>query len=94
MRPNGTLNPANPFSFIRTVTVGFGIRPNLLTRSQKKLRRSRARTFSLSDPVPTAGGEFRPALRTVNVSGKSNERRVEPENAYATDFTEGFREIR
>jgi hypothetical protein len=53
-----------PFSFIRTVTVGFGVAPNLLTpppqgNFQAGGRRSRAWAFAL-----TAGGDFHPALRT------------------------------
>ena len=49
-----------PFSFIRTVTVGFGVAPNLLTLSPLSVgRRSRAWAFAL-----TAGGDFHPALRT------------------------------
>jgi hypothetical protein len=48
-----------PFSFIRTVTVGFGFAPNLLTPPLWGGRRSRAWAFAL-----TAGGDFHPALRT------------------------------
>jgi hypothetical protein len=49
-----------PFSFIRTLTVGFGIAPNLLTL----LRGGEgARGLGLSSPF-TAGGDFHPALRT------------------------------
>jgi len=46
------------FSFIRTMTVGSGIAPDLLTLPCE--RRSRAGNTRLH----TAGGEFHPALRT------------------------------
>jgi hypothetical protein len=48
-----------PFSFIRTLTVGLGIAPNLLTLLRGR-RRSRAWAFV----TLTAGGDFHPALRT------------------------------
>ncbi len=47
-------------SFIRTVTVGSGIAPDLLTPPPK-----RKRALAGSGLAPdTAGGEFHPALRT------------------------------
>jgi hypothetical protein len=49
-------------SFIRTVTVGFGVEPNLLTPASVK--RPGARGLMRLD-ANTAGGEFRPALRTL-----------------------------
>jgi hypothetical protein len=59
------LRLSRPFSFIRTLTVGFGIAPNLLTlflpgdfRENKALAGSGLSTL-------TAGGEFHPALRTT-----------------------------
>src|SRR5258708_5091862 len=48
-----------PFSFIRTLTVGFGITPNLLT-----LPRERKALAGLGYVTLTAGGDFHPALRT------------------------------
>jgi hypothetical protein len=50
---------ARTSSFIRTVTVGPGIAPGLLTPT----RESRALAGSQL-ALPTAGGEFRPALKT------------------------------
>lgn len=49
------------FSFIRTLTVGFGFAPNLLTfpALQEALAGSPAESRN------TAGGEFHPALRTL-----------------------------
>lgn len=44
-----------PFSTIRTLTVGSGISPDLLTQAFSRARRSR---------TITAGGELHPALRT------------------------------
>ena len=50
-----------PSSFIRTVTVGSGIRPDLLTfRSAAE-----ALAGSCDDVAPTAGGDFHPALKTL-----------------------------
>jgi len=46
------------FSFIRTMTVGPGISPDLLTLSTEALAGSQLFTLH------TAGGEFHPALRT------------------------------
>ena len=51
----------DPFSFIRTLTVGSGISPDLLDPSTG--RRSRAR----SNALHTAGREFHPALRTTGM---------------------------
>jgi len=50
-------------SFIRTVTVGFGIRPNLLTRISLSANAALAGSPPLAQQ-PTAGGEFHPALKT------------------------------
>src|ERR1700687_4657695 len=50
---------SRPFSFIRTLTVGFGITPNLLT-----LPRGRKPLAGLGLSTLTAGGDFHPALRT------------------------------
>jgi hypothetical protein len=49
-------------SFIRTVTVGFGIEPNLLTPASWKKPGARG---LMRLHANTAGGEFRPALRTL-----------------------------
>src|ERR1700694_5457290 len=66
---------SRPFSFIRTLTVGFGVAPTLLTlpkEFQKGVRGGRrSRAWVLS--TLTAGGEFHPALRT---SAARNERPV------------------
>jgi hypothetical protein len=51
---------SRPFSFIRTLTVGFGITPNLLTL----LRKSKKALAGLGFVTLTAGGDFHPALRT------------------------------
>src|ERR1700738_5459897 len=51
---------SRPFSSIRTLTVGFGIAPNLLTLPQR-LRKALA---GLGYVTLTAGGDFHPALRT------------------------------
>jgi len=51
-----TRETSQPFSFIRTLTVGFGIAPNLLTlcpRSCRVQRRSRA--WALWRPLPPVG---------------------------------------
>jgi hypothetical protein len=55
--------PESRFSFIRTVTVGPGISPDLLTSGlcRQKPERSRAAAMTIAD---TAGGEFHPAPRT------------------------------
>src|SRR3954453_4797666 len=51
---------SRPFSFIRTLTVGFGITPNLLTLP----RGVRKALAGLGLSTLTAGGDFHPALRT------------------------------
>jgi hypothetical protein len=51
---------SRPFSFIRTLTVGFGITPNLLTL----LPKSKKALAGLGLFTLTAGGDFHPALRT------------------------------
>jgi len=50
-----------PFSFIRTLTVGFGFAPNLLTLPILSGRKALA---GLGVAAFTAGGDFHPALRT------------------------------
>src|SRR5882672_7450864 len=54
-----------PFSFIRTLTVGLGIAPNLLTLfpGEKKIQGNKA-LAGLGYFTLTAGGDFHPALRT------------------------------
>src|SRR6476661_1909574 len=59
VRPAQRRGPPQPFSFIRTLTVGFGITPNLLT-----LPRARKALAGLGYITLTAGGDFHPALRT------------------------------
>src|SRR6202012_4283347 len=54
---------SRPFSFIRTLTVGFGVAPNLLTLLPKRGRR-RSRAWASLKETLTAGGDFHPALRT------------------------------
>src|ERR1700748_1074254 len=49
------------FSFIRTVTVGPGIAPGLLTLRSERREGACGLPRRVAD---TAGGEFRPALRT------------------------------
>jgi hypothetical protein len=69
--------PSQPFSFIRTLTVGLGFTPNLLTLLPESMIRKSGNRFSEKDHAQTkkalaglgyvtltAGGEFRPALRT------------------------------
>jgi hypothetical protein len=64
---------SRPFSFIRTLTVGFGIAPNLLTlllhARFPELGEEGARGLEpLGESRPfTAGGELHPALRTSAV---------------------------
>ena len=60
--------PPQPFSFIRTLTVGFGIAPNLLTLLPSGEKKALA---GLGYVTLTAGGDFHPALRT---SAARNER--------------------
>jgi|GEM_PF-3058363 len=63
--PTESSSQGEPFSFIRTMTVGFGIAPNLLT---SKATPSSARGLRgwrvFSRRIITAGGDFHPALRT------------------------------
>jgi hypothetical protein len=54
---------SRPFSFIRTLTVGFGITPNLLTLFPKGIQGKKA-LAGLGLATLTAGGDFHPALRT------------------------------
>ena len=60
---------SRPFSFIRTLTVGFGIAPNLLTLLPGELEKKAL--AGLGYFTLTAGGDFHPALRT---SAARNER--------------------
>jgi hypothetical protein len=59
---------SQPFSFIRTLTVGFGITPNLLTLFPKGIPRrefqGKKALAGLGCFAFTAGGDFHPALRT------------------------------
>ena len=52
---------SRPFSFIRTLTVGLGITPNLLTL----LSGEKKALAGLGYFTFTAGGDFHPALRTL-----------------------------
>src|SRR3984957_2677247 len=62
--PRG-LRLSRPFSFIRTLTVGFGITPNLLTLfPQRVSSREKKALAGLGSLAFTAGGDFHPALRT------------------------------
>ena len=61
-KPTQMREPTRPFSFIRTLTVGFGVTPNLLTLLPKQnAKKALAGSGYLT---LTAGGEFHPALRT------------------------------
>src|SRR5712672_2160463 len=60
--PTQKRGPPQPFSFIRTLTVGFGITPNLLTLLPRKF--GRKALAGLGYVTLTAGGDFHPALRT------------------------------
>ena len=53
-----------PFSFIRTLTVGLGFAPNLLTLPPKEISRRGKALAGLGVAALTAGGDFHPALRT------------------------------
>jgi len=58
---------SRPFSFIRTLTVGFGITPNLLTLVLQGIPEGILENKALAGLglcTLTAGGEFHPALRT------------------------------
>jgi hypothetical protein len=60
-----TMRLSRPFSFIRTLTVGFGITPNLLTLFPKGgLSPENKALAGLGCVTLTAGGDFHPALRT------------------------------
>src|SRR4029077_10472407 len=76
--PRKRAKPSQPFSFIRTLTVGFGITPNLLT-----LLREKKALAGLGYVTLTAGGDFHPALRT------SIARNGRPERKYAQAPTRG-----
>lgn len=52
--------PAVHFSFIRTVTVGSGFPPDLLTPPRG------GRSRALPESGNTAGGDFHPALKTFH----------------------------
>jgi hypothetical protein len=85
-----------PFSLIRTMTVGFGISPNLLTRTVGAFSAKVASTFAVrkrdqinASPAlagfgiaaVTAGGDFHPALRTHVQSSAREESRTGISNA-------------
>src|ERR1017187_1069713 len=74
-QPHKEVRLPRPFSFIRTLTVGFGITPNLLTLLPKGVpegtSRGKEALAGLGLSTLTAGGEFHPALRT---SAARNER--------------------
>src|SRR3984885_7806451 len=55
---------SRPFSFIRTLTVGFGITPNLLTLLPSGFQGNKELAGLGCLPL-TAGGDVRPALRTA-----------------------------
>ena len=59
---------SRPFSFIRTLTVGFGVTPNLLTLFPKGIPtrelQGKKALAGLGCFAFTAGGDFHPALRT------------------------------
>jgi hypothetical protein len=58
---------SRPFSFIRTLTVGFGITPNLLTLPPQNPCKGipwKKALAGLGQLAFTAGGDFHPALRT------------------------------
>src|ERR1700709_1533005 len=59
-----TMRLSRPFSFIRTLTVGFGITPNLLTLLPKRTSQEKKALAGLGFLAFTAGGDFHPALRT------------------------------
>jgi len=54
-----SVRPTQSSSFVRTVTVGFGFQPNLLT-----LMVCTRRSWALFAIKNTTGGEFHPALKT------------------------------
>ena len=61
--PRAKARLSRPFSFIRTLTVGFGIAPNLLTLLPLSSSGRKA-LAGLGLSTLTAGGDFHPALRT------------------------------
>src|SRR6516164_10325473 len=69
--PRAKAPAARPFSFIRTVTVGFGIAPNLLTPPPRERRRSRARAaFPIRRPYRRWGISPRPENRPSDMDGR------------------------
>ena len=70
--------PRFAISFIRTVTVGSGFAPDLLTlQADPKNGTTGARGLLRAfQPTNTAGGEFRPALRTLSAPKVIRGRRV------------------
>jgi hypothetical protein len=66
-----------PSSFIRTVTVGSGIGPDLLTLRCTGGARGLVRA-ALAAFAPTAGGELHPALKTLRVVVPANRPRILP----------------
>src|ERR1700687_3103018 len=75
---------SRPFSFIRTLTVGFGITPNLLT-----LPRGRKALAGLGLSTLTAGGDFHPALRTSAAKHERLKRIMADRGRASTAFTMG-----
>jgi hypothetical protein len=64
-KPHASARAAsNPFSSIRTVTVGSGIAPDLLTPPPAGARGLMPARPHWSTPAITAGGDFHPAPRT------------------------------
>jgi hypothetical protein len=53
-KPNAKAQASPPFSFIRTLTVGFGITPNLLTLFLKPEKKALA-GLGFSWPLPPVG---------------------------------------
>ncbi|CUT11906.1 hypothetical protein BF49_2986 [Bradyrhizobium sp.] len=83
IRAHGTTNSRilrcvchGPFSFIRTLTVGFGVAPNLLTLPLSKALRKALAGLGLT--ALTAGGDFHPALRTSAVRNERPDRNMTP----------------
>src|SRR5207342_290699 len=64
-----------PSSFIRTVTVGSGIGPDLLTLRCTGGARGLVRAIR-GTVAPTAGGELHPALKTLRVVVPADRRRI------------------
>lgn len=63
------------FSFIRTMTVGSGISPDLLTSTNRAL--------AAHSKEYTAGGEFRPALRTLNPTNMVRSKKLRHSNEWS-----------